>query len=273
VHDDARYGGAGYRASDVATTTTHADAAHVAVHEIGHSLFGLDDEYASAPRTNGAPNCDRASCPRWKDMIGYKGVGCHPQSCGGASLSTAEPSLMRSLGYGFEEVNLRATCCTYRAATGSLPGYCAQFEQFASSRNWAKFCSERESPSGAAHSLEHLEAPEEIELEREPRTGEWQVTAVRPRAAGRYARSRVHGEGGGDVAVEVELANGGRRILSFSSTEPVEYPGAEDRMGGWVEAPRETISVLVDREKHGAPVAADGHRRRSLPRAESLPGG
>jgi hypothetical protein len=70
----ARYGGSG---GAVAVSSLHADAAEIAIHEIGHSAFGLSDEYCGAeaiPATEpGAVNVTINTNPatlKWRDLVG-----------------------------------------------------------------------------------------------------------------------------------------------------------------------------------------------------------
>jgi hypothetical protein len=150
VHNSETYGGAGYRSSDVATTSIHSSAPRVAVHELGHSLFNLGDEYTTGSATpSSSGNCDYSSCAKWSDMLGYNGVSCLNNSCSGGNYFASENTIMKSLSYGFEEVNLRLSCCTYHLETGEFPPYCTQFTQFTSSGDLNEFC-QNPSPSGVA---------------------------------------------------------------------------------------------------------------------------
>ncbi len=263
VHNSTTYGGAGYTSSDVATTSIHSSAPRIAIHELGHSLFSLADEYNySTSLVSGAPNCDVSACPNWADMIGYNGVDCRSGSCANGGYWTSESTLMRSLSYPFEEVNLRSTCCTYFRDTGSFPGYCSQFEQFAFSSDLVAYCGgdSGASPSAAPGAVERLEAPEELEFVLQG-SGEWQLVAVTERPPGLYPRGRIHGDGAGPIEVEIQMATGARRRLAFLDSAPVEYPGETSGMGGYTSVPRESLSVLNDRQKHGRPVGVRVSRR------------
>lgn len=46
IHNDEKYGGAGYIKHNIGTTSIHERGPLVAVHELGHSLFELLDEYS-----------------------------------------------------------------------------------------------------------------------------------------------------------------------------------------------------------------------------------
>ena len=70
------YGGSGAINEHVATCSTNSASALVAIHEMGHSAFGLADEYAgSTPLVNEEPpfpnvtlNIDRGTM-KWRDLI------------------------------------------------------------------------------------------------------------------------------------------------------------------------------------------------------------
>lgn len=73
IVNSSKYGGAG---GSVATCSTHASSASIAIHEIGHSAFGLADEYENGGTASGAeplkPNVtydsNRATI-KWGDLI------------------------------------------------------------------------------------------------------------------------------------------------------------------------------------------------------------
>ena len=74
IVNSAKYGGAG---GTVATCSTNVSAAQIAIHEIGHSAFGLADEYggngtgtpAGEPiEPNVTRNTDRAT-NKWNALI------------------------------------------------------------------------------------------------------------------------------------------------------------------------------------------------------------
>ena len=66
IHDDDRYGGAGYREENMAVTSTNVDLGPtLLLHEIGHSLFNFGDEYHGSDATSEThPNCDVEGCPK-----------------------------------------------------------------------------------------------------------------------------------------------------------------------------------------------------------------
>ena len=76
IVNTSTYGGSGAVNEHVATCSTHPASALVAIHEMGHSAFGLADEYAgSTPLQNEEPpfpnvtlNIDRGTI-KWRDLI------------------------------------------------------------------------------------------------------------------------------------------------------------------------------------------------------------
>eukprot|EP00979_Chaetoceros_neogracilis_P000106 scaffold28_cov180-Chaetoceros_neogracile.AAC.3 len=60
IENSKEYGGGGYRYANMATTSLHDLGPTVAIHELGHSLFELADEYSSSPFGLNSPNCATA---------------------------------------------------------------------------------------------------------------------------------------------------------------------------------------------------------------------
>jgi len=125
VHNSLTYGGTG---GNPATVSLSPDAPQVAVHELGHSLFGLGDEYDSfSARPEHDPNCDYQGCPKWSDLIGKWGVRCVPRKCDGGNFYASGETGMDLLGLPFGAANERITCCKYLYHTRTSPGYCSKF--------------------------------------------------------------------------------------------------------------------------------------------------
>ena len=111
VHNSDTYGGAAYSGGFAVTYRNVSEwAKEVVVHEMGHSLGELHDEYDYGhPWGGGKPraNCDWASCGKWINSV--ESSGCFPV-CGHNNLyrSTENGSLMRSLipdgGFKFDTV-------------------------------------------------------------------------------------------------------------------------------------------------------------------------
>ena len=76
VINESQYGGAG---GTIATTSTHPSAGEIAIHEIGHSFAGLNDEYwAGTQFARENYNMTAESDPalvKWADWVGTGGVG------------------------------------------------------------------------------------------------------------------------------------------------------------------------------------------------------
>jgi hypothetical protein len=262
VQNSDTYGGAGYASADVATTSTHASAPRVAVHELGHSLFDLGDEYSYGNATPAKPNCDYAGCSKWQDMLGYNGVSCTSGACANGAYYASENTLMKALNYPFEEVNLRLSCCAYGRETGAYPAYCDQFARFTPSGSLSDFCSVPSSSTVAAVPSEYLDDPEEITFVRVPGSGHWSVESVERRRPGFYPMEKTRGQGHGGIRVGVDFAGGERRELRFEKQEDVEFPGLGDAMGGTTKRRRQALSVVVDRHGRGPVVGAQARERR-----------
>ena len=133
IHNDPKYGGAGYLESNMATMSVHQHGSLVAIHELGHSLFNLADEYSYGDGNAESPNCDTQSCSKWQDLMNkhfvasrYGNIGCIP-GCQGNSFFIGQKSFMRDIKAPAGAVNERLTCCTYLALTGHYPSYCDLF--------------------------------------------------------------------------------------------------------------------------------------------------
>jgi len=135
VHNDKEYGGAGYSYLNVATLSINAAGPLVAIHELGHSLFNLADEYSYNDSSDSAqsPNCDTSGCSKWSDLIDNDLAGCTIKACNTgpnrpADYFVGERSFMQYLSYPVGEVNLRFSCCTFLALTGNAPDYCEKYD-------------------------------------------------------------------------------------------------------------------------------------------------
>jgi len=251
IQNSDTYGGAGYRGANVATTSLNSLAPKVAVHEIGHSLFNLGDEYTG--QTNSGPtssaNCDYVSCSRWSNMFGFNGVNCRSTSCSGGQYYTSETTMMRDLSYQFEEVNERRACCTYYEETGSFPLFCDKFNQFAPSGDLSEYC--KIDPLTSTSSS----APPEIEMENPYQyilvkndAGEWKVQSISQLKKGKYSSREILGEGSGGISVAldngVEVKN-----LQFEESDNVEYTSEDGKLGGYSKVQRNTIVVIAEHSR------------------------
>ena len=127
IHNTDTYGGSG---GEIATVTTNSYSSLVGVHEVGHSLFGLQDEYDwdYSGRDDG-PNCDLTpGCPRWSDLLTVYPDLCTYKGCGGGNYFISEQnSFMLTLNTNVGPVLRRLTCCTFYALTSNAPEYCDEF--------------------------------------------------------------------------------------------------------------------------------------------------
>lgn len=96
------YGGSG---GTNATSTRAVSSNEITAHEIGHSFSSLSDEYyAGDVYAAEKPNMTQQANPsivKWKNWIGYSGIGVYQHCCGGNSASWYRPHnncKMRNLG-------------------------------------------------------------------------------------------------------------------------------------------------------------------------------
>ncbi len=126
IHNTDRHGGSG---GDVATATNSPHSATVIVHEIGHSLFKLDDEYTRSDGSASGPNCtsEANKCASWQDLINA-GLATCESGCRNNASYTSSPNIMRSLDQtSFGHANQRNICCTFQKMTGEYPQFCEQY--------------------------------------------------------------------------------------------------------------------------------------------------
>jgi len=121
VVNSPKYGGSG---GAIATFSTHAQAAKIAIHEIGHSAFGLADEYegssaapASEPfQPNVTLDPNRAT-NKWRDLV--LATTPMPTACNGTCASSActPPATPAGLNLtGAWEGGQYTSCDVYRPA-------------------------------------------------------------------------------------------------------------------------------------------------------------
>lgn len=125
VANTTSYGGAGGR---IATMTMHASAIELALHEIGHTAFGLADEYEVGTCTYGEPAEGNVTAQtsrnyiKWRDLIasatpvptppgyyanGTVGLFAGARYCTSGVYRPTENSRMRTLGQPWHAVNER----------------------------------------------------------------------------------------------------------------------------------------------------------------------
>ncbi|MFL5785465.1 MAG: M64 family metallopeptidase [Bacteriovoracaceae bacterium] len=126
IHNTDRYGGSG---GAVAAATNHPKSARVIVHELGHSLFNLADEYEASDGSLKGPNCApvKNNCSSWQDLIDAGLATCQP-GCPSTKRLMSYPSVMKALEENsFGHVNHRHICCKFKKETGEYPGFCDQY--------------------------------------------------------------------------------------------------------------------------------------------------
>jgi hypothetical protein len=130
VHNDGTYGGAGFPGDGAASVSIHSLSSDIGIHELGHSLFGLGDEYTIGDgNPDEDPNCDSAGCSKWSDLIQTRDATCEPSKCRGGSYYGPSTNMMFDYSVkSFGAVNERITCCKYVYHTGVAPGYCSRFQ-------------------------------------------------------------------------------------------------------------------------------------------------
>lgn len=128
VHNSKEYGGAGYPWQATATVSVNEFSPQIGIHELGHSLFGLGDEYTvGGGNPDEDPNCDNVGCSKWSDLFGRPGVECKERKCRNGAYYGPGDTMMESFNWKFGEVNERISCCKYLYHTGITPRYCQKF--------------------------------------------------------------------------------------------------------------------------------------------------
>lgn len=82
IVNSPEYGGAG---GPYATSSTGKDADEIVIHELGHSLFDLKDEYYPGDGLAGEAinmtHIDNISNPKWSNWVGTDNIGVYPHTC------------------------------------------------------------------------------------------------------------------------------------------------------------------------------------------------
>jgi hypothetical protein len=250
-------------------------ADRIVIHEIGHSLFNLADEYNINPASTKPAksfNCDQtATCTKWSDLLGTNGVNCVAGWCDGASSWTSETTIMNKLDapMRFQEVNLRITCCVYKQRVNSYPPYCAQF---ASTRD--TFCPKVIASNPVVGASVNIEDACEQTL-TQANDGTWFVSkTVRlpdniidvdevlghpgpkcdPSVNGSDPICQRDQLGEVKVTVQSDFAPGSDpdvKTLTFPAAERFEIwsevdPKTNASHGGWINVPQKEIKVVTD---------------------------
>jgi len=137
IRNSDLYGASG--GTNMATVGYHESAPAVAVHEIGHSMFGLADEYAGGDGKPSAPNCVKkcSELTRGSNSLRkFDGFKC-TKACKGTGFYAGGVTMMQFSESQFGAVNERITCCKY-LFHGHTPPYCEQYDK--SPLNLRKYC-------------------------------------------------------------------------------------------------------------------------------------
>lgn len=138
VSNSTRYGGSG---GQVATLSMSSQSIEVALHEIGHTAFGLADEYDYGSCQSGEPTEQNVTrngtrSVKWGDLIsastpvptpagayanGVVGVFQGAQYCPSGKYRPTENSRMRTLGYPWHAVNERVARAVFARYAGTPP--------------------------------------------------------------------------------------------------------------------------------------------------------
>lgn len=118
IVNSSKYGGAG---GSIATCSTESSAAQIAIHEIGHSFYGLADEYGGngtgtpagePPKPNVTRDTNRAT-NKWRALIAA--TTPMPSACGGGCTDCTPPATPPPAGaVGTYEGGMYADCGVYR---------------------------------------------------------------------------------------------------------------------------------------------------------------
>lgn len=124
VNNSAIYGASGLReGSNV--NIGNAAAARQIVHELGHAMFSLSDEYTDRNASVIGQNCTgNRNCAPWQDLIAAGMASCRP-GCRSNAKFTSEETIMDVLESNtFGHVNTRLICCVFKDQTGAYPRIC-----------------------------------------------------------------------------------------------------------------------------------------------------
>jgi hypothetical protein len=125
--NDSRYGGSG---GWIATASTHTSSSELVRHEIGHSFASLADEYYAgdqyaSERANMTRNTDPTTV-KWKNWMGFGGIGIYQHCCGGNSAQWYRPHencKMRFLNRDFCSVCSQTTIAKIHSLTNPILSY------------------------------------------------------------------------------------------------------------------------------------------------------
>jgi len=276
IENSKTYGGGGYRYANLATTSIHELGPKVAIHELGHSLFDLADEYANSGFTaiDGA-NCDVDGCSKWADLDEHLGGGlCEKKGCKNGDYFVPGSTFMNSLDFPFGEVNTRYTCCTFLALTKGVPSYCDRFEF---GPGLVEYCKNDYQEYGLPYSDDNtrselngstgkyilISRPATLILNTTARTftyessmeGEGPKLFLRRKHYGDFPDLRAAVDAGMSTVTQlaVEFDSGHEGFLYYKSSETVDMPpnnGSQPVSIDNIEINLEILEVVID-YKHG----------------------
>lgn len=222
VHNDDTYGGAGYPADGAATVSTNPSSPSIGVHELGHSLFGLADEYTyGSGNPSEDPNCDNRGCSKWSDLVQAGMASCTAGRCRQGGYYSDGTNMMKEFTVqSFGSVNQRIACCKYYKHTRAWPGYCSKFmnvgvglPQYCNSQLWRgryanllQLENTQTAPNSTSYMLEmaedtqgdqyeFVEKPVEWILSKDGETGDWKcMESPEVLQGGLYLRGHVIGD-------------------------------------------------------------------------------
>jgi len=138
------YGGSG---GTYATSTIEKSSPEITAHEIGHSFAYLADEYYAGDIYDAEkPNMTQESNPsliKWKNWIGYKGVGIYQYCCGGSSALWYKPGnnicKMQALGLPYCSVCMQAIIESIHSLANPIVSYTPATSTISSPNQYLNF--------------------------------------------------------------------------------------------------------------------------------------
>lgn len=242
LHNSADYGGSG---GFLATSTIHEKAPKIVAHELGHSFFGLGDEYDYAFYSNpiSSPNCDHQYCNKWKDIIGFSGVNCIFGGCSGGEFYVSENTIMKALIYNFEEVNERISCCEYYHLIGNYPSdLCNKFIGIGLNSFCDLYLDEKYTTDVPAKYMFKSQPYEYVFVKKE---GEWVLMKEGYLKPGYYNSEMINGQKFGKIIVNISSPDLGAKQLLFSDKESIEYFD-ENKPLGYKALDRSILIIITD---------------------------
>ena len=108
--------------------TNHPRFVGTILHEMGHALFDLADEYSNGGPAN-EKNCSPLAnkCSAWKDLIDAGLATCEPGCKGNQSFVDGNNIMKDSSASSYGHSNQRLICCRYKKVTGEFPQFCEEY--------------------------------------------------------------------------------------------------------------------------------------------------